>query len=123
MKYKLNENIRELRSLRGLNQVEFAKIMGVTKQCVSNWENDNVLPSIEMLMKIAKFFCISTDALLGISTNKTINAEGLTDEQIAHLTAIVSDFKKMNNEIYKIKNGKVCTLPFLFLRLFSSYPN
>ena len=35
-----------------MNQVEFARLVGVTKQCVSNRENDNVLPSIEMLVKI-----------------------------------------------------------------------
>ena len=38
----LNENIKKLRMARGLNQVDFAKKMGVSKQCVSNWENDNV---------------------------------------------------------------------------------
>ena len=55
MKKALNENIKELRIQRGLNQVEFAQKMNVTKQCVSNWENDNVLPSIEMLLKMADF--------------------------------------------------------------------
>ena len=55
MKKALNENIKELRMQCGLNQVEFAQKMNVTKQCVSNWENDNVLPSIEMLVKMADF--------------------------------------------------------------------
>ena len=63
----LNDNIRNLRIARGLNQVEFAKRLGVTKQCISNWENDNVVPSIEMLCKIADFFEVSTDYLLGRS--------------------------------------------------------
>ena len=44
----LHENIRKLRQGAGITQPEFAKAMNVTKQCVSNWENDNVLPSIEM---------------------------------------------------------------------------
>ncbi len=93
----LNENIKELRLLRGLNQVEFAKIIGVTKQCVSNWENDNVLPSIEMLVRIAKFFCVSTDRLLGLDSNRTIDVSGLTDEQISHLSVLVLDFQKLNH--------------------------
>jgi transcriptional regulator with XRE-family HTH domain len=90
----LNENIKELRLLRGLNQVEFAKLMGVTKQCISNWENDNVLPSIEMLMKMAKFFGVSTDSLLGLETQKTLDVSGLTPAQISHLSVIVSDLRK-----------------------------
>ena len=52
----LNENIKTLRISRNMNQVEFAKALCVTKQCVSNWENDNVVPSIDMLCKIADFF-------------------------------------------------------------------
>ena len=68
----LNENIRKLRTATGINQVEFAKRMGVTKQCVSNWENDNILPSVEMLVKIAEFFGVSTDSLLGLSDKQTI---------------------------------------------------
>lgn len=64
MLYSLNENIKRLRISHGMNQVEFARLLGVTKQCVSNWENDNVLPSIDMLTKIADVFKVRTDYLL-----------------------------------------------------------
>ena len=93
MKYLLNENIKKLRISHGLNQVEFAKIMGVTKQCVSNWENDNVLPSIEMLVKIANHFNVTTDTLLGLTSNKTLIVDDLTDEQVAHLSLLINDLK------------------------------
>jgi transcriptional regulator with XRE-family HTH domain len=92
----LNENIRDLRTLRGLNQVEFATKLGVTKQCVSNWENDNVLPSIDMLVKIANFFNVSTDFLLGRTPAKIIDATNLTDTQFTHLSLLVEDFIKLN---------------------------
>ena len=36
--------LRELRSSHGLTQIQLAKELGVSKQCVSNWENDNILP-------------------------------------------------------------------------------
>lgn len=92
----LNENIKRLRLSRGLNQVEFAKIMGVSKQCVSNWENDNVMPSIEMLCKIADFFNVTTDYILGRNEKVYIDASGLTDEQIGHISLVVSDMSKLN---------------------------
>ena len=85
----LNENIKRLRLARGLNQVEFAKAMGVSKQCVSNWENDNVMPSIEMLVKIANFFEVSTDYLLGLDKKRTLDVENLTEIQISHIQLIV----------------------------------
>ena len=50
----LNQRIREVRQARGMSQVELAGLLGVTKQSVSNWENDNIQPSIEMLVKLAQ---------------------------------------------------------------------
>ena len=94
--FALNENIKKLRLSQGLNQVEFAKILCVTKQCVSNWENDNIVPSIEMLCKIADFFGVSTDYLLGRSEKRIIEVSSLTDEQIAHLISLVNDLSKSN---------------------------
>lgn len=90
---ELSKNIRRLRIAKGINQVEFAKKIGVTKQCVSNWENDNILPSIEMLVKIAEFFSVSTDGLLGIGNDQFIYVDGLTDEEISHIRALINDIK------------------------------
>ena len=91
MKNTLNTNIKILRTGMGLNQVEFAQKLNITKQCVSNWENDNVQPSIEMLLKLADFFKVSTDFLLGRTESKTIDVSSLSDEQIAHLRLLISD--------------------------------
>ena len=96
MQGTLNENIRRLRMQYGVNQVEFAKKMNVTKQCVSNWENDNVLPSIEMLVKMAEFFSVSTDYLLGRTAEDSIDTEGLTEEQSSHVRMLVADLRKAN---------------------------
>ncbi len=90
----LNENIKEMRMQRGLNQVEFAKKMCVTKQCVSNWENDNVLPSIEMLIKIADFFGVTTDYLLGRTIKQELNVDELTEEEVAHIRLLIEDLKR-----------------------------
>jgi len=90
----LNANIKMLRTARGLNQVELAKKLSVTKQTVSNWENDNIQPSIDMLERIADFFNVSTDYLLGRENLDKISVEGLTLEEIAHVTMIVKDLKK-----------------------------
>ena len=96
MIYSLNENIKKLRISNGLNQVEFAKYMGVTKQCVSNWENDNVLPSIEMLIKIADFFKVTTDYLLGRNEKISVDVSRLTCEQRGHILLLIGDFEKLN---------------------------
>ncbi len=94
----LNENIRALRTVRHLSQVELARSLHVSKQCISNWENDNILPSVEMLVRIAKFFGVSTDALLGLGALKTVSVDGLTDLQIDHVKLLIEDLRGMNGE-------------------------
>lgn len=93
----LNEQIRSLRINMGISQIELAKKLGVTKQSVSNWENDNILPSIEMLIKIATFFGVSTDFLLGLDKKRTLDIENLSEIQIAHIQLLVDDLRKIRN--------------------------
>lgn len=87
----LGEQIKRLRMCKGLTQVELAKIFGVTKQSVSNWENENIMPSIDLLVKIAKFFSVSTDYILGLSDEHALNTCGLSELQIAHIQTIIDD--------------------------------
>ena len=90
----LNERIRVLRISRGVSQVELAKALGVTKQSVSNWENDNIQPSIDMLVRLAEYFSVSTDYLLGLENEEVIDVTGLPMEVVAHIRLIVEDIKK-----------------------------
>ena len=97
MLHSLNDNIKRMRIARGMSQVEFARRIGVTKQCVSNWENDNVIPSIEMLIKIADVFNVRTDLLLGREGDEVIDVSGLTEEQRGHVAIIVKDLELLNS--------------------------
>ena len=87
----INERIKQLRQGKGMTQVDLANELGVSKQCVSNWENDYIQPSIEMLIKLAEYFKVSTDYLLGIDNNLTINVYGLSDKEVAHIRMIIDD--------------------------------
>ena len=55
----LGQRINELRIAMGWSQVHLAEKLNISKQTVSNWENDNIQPSIEMLVRIAKLFHVS----------------------------------------------------------------
>lgn len=90
----LNRRIRELRQSRGFSQVELASKLGVTKQSVSNWENDNIQPSIEMLIQLAKVFSVSTDYLLGLDDVRYLQVDGLSSAEVAHIQQIVEDIRK-----------------------------
>lgn len=85
------ENIKKLRTAHNLSQVQLADELSVSKQTVSNWENNNILPSIEMLLKISRFFSVSTDFLLELDDRRYIEITGLTDRQLAHIQQIIKD--------------------------------
>ena len=72
-----DERIRELRHSLGITQVEFG----------------NIMPSIDMLIRISKTFSVSADYLLGLKNRQTLDVSGLSAEQILHLQALINDLK------------------------------
>lgn len=90
----LGLRIKELRLSHSLNQVELAKRLSVTKQTISNWENNNIQPSVDMLVKIADCFSVTTDYLLDRENKISINVDGLSATEIAHIEQIIRDLKK-----------------------------
>ncbi len=90
--------IKELRKSFNISRVQLANELGVTKQCVSNWENDNILPSLDMLLKIAKYFNVTTDYLLGVSNDNIIDVTGLSEVEKSHIKLLVKDFQKRSKD-------------------------
>ncbi len=86
--------VKSLRQSLGLNQIEFGKTLNVTKQSVSNWENGNIQPSIDMLIKIAQTYSVSTDYLLGLDDCRTLDVTGLSERQISYIQNLVDDLRK-----------------------------
>ena len=89
-----NERLKELREAKRLSQVQLAKELNISKQSVSNWENNNILPSIDVLIKVIQFFRVSTDYILGLTDRKYIEVSNLTLEEMAHIQQIINDITK-----------------------------
>lgn len=62
---KFKDNLRELRAERNIGQVELAKSIEVSKGIISLWENGLREPNMYSLIKLAKFFNITIDELVG----------------------------------------------------------
>lgn len=57
--------IKELRAEKKVRQVDLAKHLGISQNTLSYWERGEYQPDNEMLTKIADYFNVSTDYLLG----------------------------------------------------------
>ena len=97
----IGEQIKALRIARNMSQVELASALNVSKQSVSNWENNNILPSVEIIKQLARFFSCSSDYLLELdnSPKSHIDISELSLEQAAHVTSLVNDIKNLNRTL------------------------
>ena len=60
----IGAKIIEIRKKRNMTQEDFAKIFHVTRQTVSNWENQKSYPDLQTLVQISDEFDVSLDTLL-----------------------------------------------------------
>ena len=67
----IGNNIKRLRTERGMTQKALADKLFVSAQAVSRWENNEVEPSITTLTELAKIFGVSADEILGLETKKS----------------------------------------------------
>ncbi|MEG0155522.1 MAG: helix-turn-helix domain-containing protein [Lachnospiraceae bacterium] len=65
----LGENLRELRTLKGLKQSSITTVLNISQSAYSLYELGKREPTFDTLIKIAEFFDVSTDYLLGLSTS------------------------------------------------------
>lgn len=78
------EKLRCLRTERGLTQEQLAEQFNVTRQTISKWELNQVLPETAKLLEIAGFFDASLDDLL-------LNKEQGETDLISHLSETLPD--------------------------------
>lgn len=64
---KFPQRLKELRTDLELKQAELAEILAVDQRSISNWEKGVREPDFAMLIKIARFFEVSTDFLVGLT--------------------------------------------------------
>ena len=101
----VGEQIRNLRCARLLSQVELAKKIVVSKQCICNWEKDNILPSVNKLIELASFFGCSTDYILEMETGPRyfLEVSRLSNSQIDAILQIYQEYLKLNDLTSKKK--------------------
>jgi transcriptional regulator with XRE-family HTH domain len=70
---KIAKNLIKLRTSKGLTQEEVAKSLSISNKTVSKWENGTSTPDLSLLVKLAEYFGVTTDMLLGLCDNNKEN--------------------------------------------------
>lgn len=63
------ERLNELRTSKNLTMERLGEQVDATRGTISNYENGNKRPSLEMLIKLATYFDVSLDYLIGRTDN------------------------------------------------------
>jgi len=90
--------IKELRSEKNMTQVDLAKILKISDRAVGYYENGDREPDQETLMKLADFFGVSIDYLLGRTNIRNTSASNQDEIQVA----FSSGFAGLNEENKKL---------------------
>lgn len=85
---KFSERLRQLRTARDLSQMDFAKQLKISKSSVNMYERGEREPGLETLEKIADFFNVDMDYLLGKSDIVNKSSWGSYPENIIPLPAM-----------------------------------
>ena len=101
---ELARQLRTKREERGLSQDEVAKVIFVSRQTISNWENDKTYPDVQSLLLLSQLFEISIDELV-------------RGDVVAMQQAIAEDARRM--KLLSIGMLAFSGLAFLFLLVFS----
>ena len=91
------EILKNLRKSCNLTQKELGAKIGLSKAVVSKYENGIGYPTYDVLIRIAQYFGVTTDYLLGVPSGKTVDVSTLTDSQIDTIHQLISEFNKANN--------------------------
>lgn len=109
IKNNLSKNIIKLRKEKKLTQLELANALNYSDKSVSKWENGDTIPDIEVIKRLADFFNVSVDSLIG-------SPESLTQKQAT--TTNLPKNKLIITLLSIICVWIVSTLIFVMLKIF-----
>ena len=93
----LGERLKALRTAKKMSQKELAERIGIAKSVISFYESGDRFPSYDVLITIARIFNVTTDYLLDVERERTVNVSGLSEEDIAAVTTVIDALKRKSN--------------------------
>lgn len=99
--YDFGDILKTLRKNNGLTQSELGRRVGLSKAVVSKYETGIGYPNFETLIRIAKYFGVTTDYLLGEENVKTVDVSELTESQAEIIHRTVAEFAKANKKSHR----------------------
>ncbi len=96
-------NIQELRELHGISQTELAKQLGVVRSTICQYEKGNRQPDTATLLKLADFFGVSVDYLLGRNEAPSVQMKPAAESELtATEQELLSIYRSVNPALQEL---------------------
>lgn len=93
----MESRIKSLREKRGLIQERLATELGITQQMLSKYEKNTDTIKVDILKKLAKYFNVTTDYLLGLSdVKRNLTGQIRVNETIDEYYDLIEVYKKLD---------------------------
>lgn len=103
MIYCLPERLKRLRQSMHLSQEQVARLLGVDRSTISSYESNVRQPPLDTLSRIADVFGVSTDYLLGRTSDLSFGLFDLSGEDKALLNQMASKLMEKNRRIRQLQ--------------------
>lgn len=95
--------IREMRKKKGMSQETLGSFVGVSQQTISKIEKNSDEASVGLLIRIAEYFNVTTDYILGLSDEKrNLLREGKMNRKVDNYYDFIVEFEELNEDVQKI---------------------
>lgn len=94
----MKNRIRELREERGLKQGELATALGIRQNTLSTWETGRYEPDNDMLQKLAEYFDVTVDYILGRTVYRTTPVGQFDARQYARIAQTLNSMSPWDLE-------------------------
>lgn len=96
--FMLNIRLRELRHNKNLSQADVAEFLRISRQAYNFYETGKREPDNETLQKLASFFDVSTDYLLGRTDERNSGSISNDEDWPSDVKVMMRDASKLNDE-------------------------
>ena len=93
----MGEKLKSLRIENKYTQKQISERIGLAISAVSSYESGSRYPSYDVLVKLSRIYHVSTDYLLGVTSQRTIDVSDLDEEEIELISQLVDKLRKLNN--------------------------
>lgn len=86
--------LQELRDKHNFSQLDVARKLGIHKNTISGYETGARMPSVDVLIKLAKLYDTSVDFILGLTYQRTLILDNFTPKQEKFILEMVDSVKE-----------------------------